>query len=142
MTSVVTPAWSPEQSCLTLRSRRFDTEASWVLELSGEANSATLGLLRQELAHVAASHRSNALVDVTQRRLCDVASAHMIRTARRSVPLTICGASGSVMHVFKLLDALQRQGLPRYLAACPPSGGRLRSHTNPRRTEGAEPGFG
>jgi anti-anti-sigma regulatory factor len=87
-----------------------------MLELSGEADIATLGLLRQELARLATLQRADVVVDVTGLAFCDVASAESILAARRTNPVTVIGASGTVKRVFDLLDALQRQGPRRYPA--------------------------
>jgi anti-anti-sigma regulatory factor len=87
-----------------------------MLELSGEADIATLGLLKQELARVATLQRPDVVVDVTGLAFCDVASAELILATRRTNPVTVIGARGTVKRVFDLLDALQRQRLPRYQA--------------------------
>jgi anti-anti-sigma regulatory factor len=117
MGSVVTPSWSATRSDFPLRARHLDDAAVWLLELSGEADIATSALLRQEVALLAVMNRDDAVVDVTRLTFCDVASAHMILTVRRSRPLTVCGATGSVKRVFDLLDALRIQRQPRYLAS-------------------------
>jgi anti-anti-sigma regulatory factor len=118
--SVITPLCSRRSEYLTLRARHLDGGACWVLELSGEADIATLGLLRQELAHLATRNPGDAVVDVARLEFCDVASAQLILGARRRIPSTLRGATGSVKRVFDLLDALQRQRLPHYLAAGQP----------------------
>jgi hypothetical protein len=61
-------------------------------------------------------NREVVVVDVHQLTFCDVASAHLLRTARRTIPVTLRGATGPVKRVFDLLDALDRHRLPRYLA--------------------------
>ena len=117
MGSVATPQWSPTRSDFTLRARHLDAGAVWLLELSGEADLATSTLLRQELMLLAATDLEDAVVDVTSMTFCDVASAHLILTARRTKPLTVRGATGSVKRVFDLLDALRMRRQPRYLAS-------------------------
>lgn len=89
----------------------------WLLELSGEVDIATSAPLRHELGLLAATTHEDAVVDVTRLTFCDAGSAHMILTARRTKPLTVRGATGSVKRVFDLLDALHKQRLPRYLAS-------------------------
>jgi anti-anti-sigma regulatory factor len=116
MGPVITPQWSRTRSCATLSARHRDGGASWLLELSGEADIATLGLLRRELAQMARMQRADVVVDVTGLAFCDVASAESILAARRTNPVTVIGARGTVKRVFDLLDALQRQGLRRYPA--------------------------
>jgi anti-anti-sigma regulatory factor len=94
----------------------------WVLELSGEADIATLGLLRQELAHLATTNTGEAVVDVTRLKFCDVAAAQMILVAECTIPFTLRGATGPVKRVFDLLDALQKQRLPHHLPGSRPGG--------------------
>lgn len=117
MGSVTAPPWSRFRSEATLRARHLDDGTSLLLELSGQADIATAALLRQELALVAATSRAEVVVDVAGLSFCDVASAHWILTARRTRPLTVQGATGSVERVFDLLQALLAQRLPRYLAS-------------------------
>ena len=62
-----------------------------------------------------------AEVDVTDLTFCDVASAHLLLTARRRVPLVLSGATGSVKRVFDLLDVLQAQRLPMYRSLARPA---------------------
>ena len=95
-----------------LRSRHVDAGASWVLELSGEADIATSGLLREELAHLLTMKREHVVVDLTSLAFCDVACAHLILTARSILPCSVTGATGSVKRVFDLVDALR---VPRHL---------------------------
>jgi anti-anti-sigma regulatory factor len=78
----------------------------WALELSGEADIATLAMLGAELADAVRKDREDLVVDLTGLRFCDVHSAHLILTARRPKPVSLTGASGSVKRVFDLLDAL------------------------------------
>ena len=120
MGSVATPVWSRSRSDFTLRARHLDDGAVWLLELTGEADIATSALLRQELALLAATNRADAVVDVTSLTFCDVASAHLILTARRTKPLAVRGATGSVKRVFDLLDALRMQRQPRHLESSHP----------------------
>jgi anti-anti-sigma regulatory factor len=82
-------------------------------ELSGEADLATMRLLRHELALLATREHADVVVDVTGLAFCDVASAELILAARRSNSVTLIGATGTVKRVFDLLDALQRQRPPR-----------------------------
>jgi anti-anti-sigma regulatory factor len=98
-----------------LRARYREDGAFGVLELSGEADIATFGLLRQELAQLAATSCAGAVLDVTRLTFCDVASAYMIQAAQLTMPLTVLGAKGSVKRVFDLLDAVRVQRLPQYL---------------------------
>lgn len=114
MGSVATPVWSQTRSCASLRARHLDGGASWTLELCGEADIATLALLTQELAQLAATNPSGAVVDVTHLVFCDVGSAELILAARRTCPLSVIGATGTVKRLFDLLDALQKQRLPRH----------------------------
>lgn len=114
MGSVATHVWSQTRSCATLCARHGDCKASWVLELSGEADIATLALLRQELAHMVAVQPADVVVDVTALAFCDVASAELILAARRTSPVRVVGATGSVKRLFDLLDRLKEQRLGRY----------------------------
>ncbi len=86
-----------------------------MLELSGEADIATVALLRQELTELVRSGCEHAVLDVTELTFCDVASTRLIFTARRLMPVTVTGATGSVQRVFDLMEALQAQRLPSYL---------------------------
>jgi len=122
MGSVLTPLCSRRREYLTLRARHLDGGAFWVLELSGETDIATVGLLRQEVAYLARSNPGEAVVDVTQLEFCDVAAAQLIRVAGRRIPFTLRGATGPVKRVLDLLEALQQQRLPHYLAASHPGG--------------------
>lgn len=122
MGSVLTPRCSRRREYLTLWARHLDGGPFWVLELSGEANIATLGLLRQELAHLATTNTGEAVVDVTRLEFCDVAAAQMILVAGCTTPFTLRGATGPVKQVFDLLDALQKQRLPHHLPASHPRG--------------------
>lgn len=122
MGSVLTPRCSRRREYLTLWARHVDGEDFWVLELSGQADIATLGLLRQELAHLATTNTREAVVDVTRLEFCDVAAAQMILVAECTIPFTLRGATGPVKRVFDLLDALQKQSLPHHLPASHPSG--------------------
>lgn len=106
--------WSHTFSYATLWARHRDEGASWLLELSGEADCATRDLLRRELGRMAASGRDDTVVDVTRLTFCDGNSAHLILTSRRPMPVTLSGATGSVKRVFDLVDGLQMHGLPRY----------------------------
>jgi anti-anti-sigma regulatory factor len=112
MGSVATPLWSRTVSCATLRARHLEG-ASRVLELSGEADIATLEMLRRELGLLTAQPRADGVVDVTSLAFCDVSSAHLIVSARRTVPVSVVGATRSVERVFDLLEALHEQELPR-----------------------------
>ena len=122
MGSVATPFWSQTRSCVTLRARHLDGDESWTLELSGEADIATLALLKRELAQMAAMQPADVVVDVTGLVFCDVASAELILAARRTTPVTVIGATGTVKRVFDLLDALQKQRMPHHLPASHLSG--------------------
>jgi anti-anti-sigma regulatory factor len=93
-----------------------------VLELSGEADIATMRMLRRELALLTTVDHADAEIDVTDLVFCDVASAHLLLTARRRVPLVLSGATGSVKRVFDLLDMLQTQRLPLYRSLAHPVG--------------------
>ena len=116
MGSVVTPSWSPALRCATLRARHRGA-STWVLELAGEADIATELLLEHELAQLVAGCSEQAVVDVTWLSFCDIASAHLILTTRRWVPVSVVGATRSVQRVFDLLDLVQAQRLPHYLPA-------------------------
>ena len=63
---------------------------------------------------------------MTDLTFCDVASAHLLLTARRRVPLILSGATGSVRRVFDLLDVLQTQRLPMYRSLARPAGQSMR----------------
>ncbi len=110
MGSVATTFPSRTITCATLRARHLDAE-HWILELSGEADITTMDMLRRELEHVSATHRENSVVDVSNLSFCDVASAHLLLTARRTLPVTLSGATGSVERVLDLVDSLLAQGL-------------------------------
>lgn len=97
-----------------------------MLELSGEADIATVGLLGDELAQMATMNREEVVVDVTNLEFCDVASAHLLLTARRTLPVTLSGATGSVKRVFDLLEALRALRLPRDVSASHPLGELMR----------------
>ncbi len=116
MESVAAALWSETVSCATLSARHLDA-APWVLELSGEADITTVPLLRRELTELVRSGCEHAVVDVTELTFCDVASTRLIMIARRLVPVTLTGATGSVKRVFDLMESLQAQRLPRYLEA-------------------------
>ena len=109
MGSVMTDSCSRRSEYLTLRARNLDGEGLCVLELSGEADIATLGLLWQELAHLATRNSGDVVVDVARLEFCDVASARLILESQRRIPSTLRGATGPVERVFDLLDALQKQ---------------------------------
>lgn len=94
------------RSCATLRARHVDRGNSWALELSGEADIASLPMLTEELADAVGMGRDDLVVDVTGLRFCDVHSAHLILTARRRRPVSLTGATGSVKRIFELLDTL------------------------------------
>ena len=111
MGSVATPRWSPTRSCATLRARHRDGGATWMLELAGEADVATLALLRLELAQMAIMQRAALVVDVSRLVFCDVSSAELLLMARRSRPVTLVGATGTVKRVFDLLEAMQQESL-------------------------------
>ena len=98
------------RTCASLRARHRDEGVRGVLELSGEADIATLALLRDELAEAIGRHGDHLVLDVTDLRFCDVHSAHMILMACRMTPIRLTGATGSVERVFDLLQAI-KQGL-------------------------------
>jgi anti-anti-sigma regulatory factor len=93
-----------------------------VLVLSGEADIATLGLLRRELELLTTVDHADAEVDLSDLTFCDVASAHLLLTARRRAPVVLTGATGPVKRLFDLLDALQAQRLPMYRSLARPGG--------------------
>ena len=99
---------SPRQSrsSATLSARHVDRGTSWALELSGEADIATVTMLGEELADAVGMGREDLVVDLTGLRFCDVHSAHLIRSAREPKPVSLTGATGSVKRVFELLDTL------------------------------------
>lgn len=115
MGSVSTPLWSPMSTCATLKARHRSDGRTWVLELSGEADIATFGLVRMVVAQMATVTDECIAVDVGNLDFCDVASAHLITTSRGTTPITVWGATGSVKRVFDLLDAIQRERMPRFL---------------------------
>ena len=117
---VATPLWSRTVSCGTLRARHLDGDP-WVLQLSGEADLATMAMLRRELELLHTLGHAPAEVDVADLTFCDVASAHLLLTARRRVPLVLSGATGSVRRLFDLLDVLQTQRLPMYRSLAHPA---------------------
>ncbi len=106
---VATPQVQRTRSCATLRASHLDRGAQWVLELSGEADIATLSMLAEELAQAVGMNREHLAVDVTRLRFCDVRSAHLILTARRTAPVDVTGATGSVKRAFDILDLLNRR---------------------------------
>src|SRR5690349_10917496 len=108
MRSIATPLWSRTVSCATLRARHLEG-ASRVLELSGESDIATIEMLRRELDLLTLQRPADGVVDVTSLAFCDIASAHLIVTARRTVPVSVVGARRSVERVFDLLEALHEQ---------------------------------
>jgi hypothetical protein len=112
MGSVLVNHWSPTRSVAGLSARHLDTGVSWRLELSGEADVATMSLLWHELAEMATIRRADLVVDVTGLTFCDVASAELCLAAERTCALTVTGAKGSVKRVFGLLDALRARTLP------------------------------
>lgn len=120
MGSVLTPLCSRHREHLRLRTRHLDDGASWVLELSGETDIASLGLLRRELAHLASSNRAEAVVDVARLQFCDVAAAELLLVAGRRIPFTLRGATGRVKRVLDLLDALHEQKLAHCLSTSTP----------------------
>ena len=122
-----TPVWSPMSTCATLRARHRSDGHTWVLELSGEADITTVDLMRVAVGQVSTIHGQDVVVDVSNLGFCDVASAHLILTARRMMPVTVSGATGSVKRVLDLMDALQRQRLPRYLPVATPRRARVRT---------------
>lgn len=108
------PHVSRTRSSASLRARHVDGDAFWILELSGEADVATLVMLREELAQMIASRRACLVVDLRGLTFCDVATADVILTARWTAPVTLIGAAGPVKRVLDLLDARQaRRRLPR-----------------------------
>lgn len=117
MGSVATRQWSRTSSCATLQTRYMDEGRSLVLELSGEADIATMGLLRQELGGILATRREGVVVDVHHLAFCDVSSAQLLLSAQRRNRVTVSGATGSVKRVLALLEAPQQQRLPLFLAA-------------------------
>jgi anti-anti-sigma regulatory factor len=118
MESVASPHWSETVSCATLSARHLDA-APWVLELVGETDVATVAFLRRELTQLVRSQCEHAVLDLTRLTFCDVASAHLILTAGRLMPVTVTGATRSVKRVFDLMESLEAQRLPHYLAPNP-----------------------
>lgn len=121
MGSVSTPLWSPTSSFATLQVRHRSDGPSWVLEMSGEADIATSPMVRVVVAHMATIVDRNIVVDVSKLTFCDVASAHLILTSRRTMPVTVWGATGPVKRVFDLLDSIQRERMPRFLPPITPA---------------------
>lgn len=108
MSVVAQPLPPQTRSYSTLRVRHRDEGVSGVLELSGEADIATLFLLKDELERAVLANPDHLVVDVSGLRFCDVHSAHMILTACRTEPVSVTGATGSVRRVFDLLATWQR----------------------------------
>lgn len=108
MAVVATPQTQRARSSATLHASHLDQGALWVLELSGEADIATLAMLGEELAVAVAMNREHLVVDVTSLRFCDVRSAHMILTARTTGGMDVKGATGSVKRSLDLVTSLQR----------------------------------
>ena len=100
MGSVSTPEWSPMSSSATLRARHQCREDTWVLELSGEADMATWGLVRMVGAQMATVTDRCIVVDVGNLDFCDVTSAHLIMGTRQDIPVSVSGATGSVRRVW------------------------------------------
>lgn len=149
MGSVLVNHWSPTRSVAGLSARHLDTGVSWRLELSGEADVATMSLLWHELAEMATIRRADLVVDVTGLTFCDVASAELCLAAERTCALTVTGAKGSVKRVFGLLDALRARTLPpprtptavgsRQMRAPLRVGPSTRAHAGEPGAAGAEP---
>lgn len=95
-------------SCATLRARHFDLGSTWVVELSGEADLATVDMLRDELEWMRARGPARVVVNLAALDFCDVQSATMILTAERTAPVVLRGARGTVRRVFDVLDTIQR----------------------------------
>jgi len=108
MGSVATRRWSQTRSCATLQARHLDVGPTCVLELSGEADVATLGLLRDELEQVLSTGREEVVVDLAGLAFCDVASAHLLLTARGTHSVTLSGATRRVTRVLELVESLGR----------------------------------
>src|SRR5687768_13488813 len=104
MTAVAPPRVCRASSSATLQVRHLDGGAFWVLELSGEADLATLDMLKEELAQMFAVKRQLLVIEMSKLAFCDVHSAHLIRTAQRTSPITLNGVTGPVKRVFELLD--------------------------------------
>lgn len=128
MESVRTALWSPTSSLATLQARHRSDGPTWVLELSGEADIATWGLVRMVVAQMATVTDECIVVDVGNLAFCDVATAQLIMSSGNGIPVSVTGATGSVERVFDLLDTIQRERMPRFLPPIPPARG-LRRRT-------------
>lgn len=118
MGSVARRRFAQARPCTSLTARHLDEGPCWVLELSGEADVVTLGVLRAELAHAVAMNHERVVVELSRLRFCDVQSAHSILAASRATPITVRGATGSVRRTFDLLGSLQQRS---GYGAVPPS---------------------
>ena len=104
--SVIESQQHPQQTrqCATLWAGHVDDGDVWTLELSGEADIATLPMLREELAEGLRVNRARFVIDMAGLRFCDVGSAELIMSVSRSSSVSLSGVAGMVKRVFDLLD--------------------------------------
>ncbi len=93
----------PFHSCATLRARHVDEDDVWTLELTGEADIATLSMLTEELAEGLRVDRPRFVIDIAGLRFCDVRSAELMMSVTRAASVSLRGVAGSVKRVFDLL---------------------------------------
>lgn len=89
----------------SLWARHVDGGDVWTLELAGEADIATLRMLREELARAVGMKRARSVIDLSGLRFCDVVSAELIMSVSRTSWVSLTGAAGSVKRVFDLLTS-------------------------------------
>ncbi len=102
----------PGRARTSLGARHVDRGDVWALELSGEADVATLEMLRDELAQGVRTNRARVVIDVSGLRFCDVASADLISSVCRSPSVSLTGVAGSVKLVLDLLASEVEPSLP------------------------------
>ena len=100
----------------TLSAVHRDGGPRGVLELSGEADIATMTLLRVELDRAVRRHPEHLVVDVSTLRFCDVRCARLILSACRTTGASLTGASGTVQRVLELVGSID----PDSGSACVP----------------------
>ena len=93
------------RSCATLWAGHVDDGDVWTLELSGEADIATLPMLTEELAEGVRVNRPRFIIDMAGLRFCDVGSAELIMSVSRRSPVRLTRVTGLVRRVFDLLDS-------------------------------------
>ena len=88
------------------RANLHHESVTWVLELSGECDLASVGALRASLADAEDAARGGAglVLDVSRLTYCDVRSAGLILQTSTAVRTLPSGADGIVKRVFDLTD--------------------------------------